>query len=282
MEAVAACPLCGEAKQVEVVSYPELSFARCVGCSLVYKRAQRSSLGRGYESAYFEQGGARYLERFEHRVRKCRNQLLAALEFAPTAADLLDVGCSTGYVLEAGRRLGLRAVGADTSEFAVRTCRERGYAAEVGQLTALPFADASFDVVTAKHTLEHSAQPLQALRELRRVLRPGGVVFLIVPDVEYWKETVLRRSGSYYRPDRLGWQHAVYYSDATLARACAAAGLAPVHAGKAIYRSRLARGPRATWEGLRVAGVKLWNETARALHLRREIQLIARRAPERS
>lgn len=271
------CPLCGALEQADVASFPELSFSRCVGCSLVYKRAQAASLNRGYEARYFIDGRAQYLKRWGHRVRKCKNQLLAALQFVPHARDGLDVGCSMGYVLEAGSQLGLRMVGVDTSAFAVKICADRGFNARLGELVKLPFADQSFDVVTAKHTLEHTPFALEALAELKRVLRPGGVVFLVVPDVDYWKGLLMPRRGSYYRPDRLGWQHSIYYSDRTLAEACTKVGLVPAHSGKAVYRKTLAVGARAGWELARVAAVKLWNSTARALHLRREIQLIARR-----
>ena len=271
------CPLCGETAAAPLVSFAELSFVRCGGCAVVYKRAQAEGLGQRYERAYFEEGSARYTRRWEHRVAKCRRQLLACLEFVPAARDVLDLGCSVGYVLEAAKRLGLRGAGVDLSAFAVEACTKRGFEAHVGPLEALPVGDASFDVVTAKHTLEHTERPLEALAEIRRVLRPGGVAFLVVPDAAYWKRYVMPRRGGYFRPDRAGWQHHVYYAEAHLADACRRAGLAPLRAGKAIYRRRLARGAGAIWEPLRFAALAAWTGAAGALHLRREIQLVARR-----
>jgi SAM-dependent methyltransferase len=272
---VPACPLCGAAAHAEVVRFAELAFVRCAGCGLLYKREQVADLGRGYEAAYFERGGAAYLRRWAHRVRTCRRQLLAALEYAPRATTVLDVGCSAGYLLEAARTLGLAAAGVDASHYAVDLCRQRGFRAEVGALEALPFPDGTFDVVTAKHTLEHTSAPLQALAEMRRVLQPGGVVFLVVPDASHWLLGWFPRRGSAFRPDRLGWQHAVYYSDQTLAAACRRAGLEPVLAGKAVFRSRLAAGWRRPWELARWWFLVAWTRAARALRLRREIQLMA-------
>ncbi len=272
------CPLCGTAGARPLVAFPELAFGCCPACALVYKTHQRPGLGEGYGEGYFVAGRAKYVKRWGHRVRKCRNQLLVALEFAPHARDVLDLGCSVGYVLEAARRVGLRGVGLDTSPFAVQACRERGYEAQEGTLEALPFADGSFDVVTAKHVLEHTERPLPSLAEIRRVLRPGGVLLVIVPDADHWKRHLLLRRGGFFRPERAGWQHHVYYEDRHLADACARAGLEPRHAGKAILRRRLARGLGALWEPLRFAALRLWVATARALHLRRELQLIARKA----
>ena len=274
-----ACPVCGAPGATELVRFPELAFGTCAGCGLIYKRAQRPGLGAGYDADYFAHGSARYTRRWAHRVRKCARQLLAAQEYAPAAGTVLDVGCSVGYVLEAGRRLGLAPTGVDPAAFAVEACRDRGLAAEVGTLETLPFDEGRFDLVTAKHTLEHLADPLAGLREIRRVLSPGGVALLVVPDADYWKRFLMPRRGGFFRPDRAGWQHHVYFTDRHLADACRRAGLTPVKAGKAVFRRRLARGPRWLYEAARWGVVAAWNGTARRLHLRREIQLIARRPP---
>jgi SAM-dependent methyltransferase len=263
---VPACPLCGDAAHAEVVRSAELAVVRCAGCGLLYKREQVADLGRGSEAPYLERGGAAsLLRRWAHRVRTGRRQLLAALEYAPQASTVLDVGCSAGHGLEAARTLGLAAAGVDPSHHAVDLCRQRGFRAEVGVLEALPFPDGTFDVVLVVHTLEHTSAPAQALAELRRVLRPGGVVLLVVPDASPW---------------RSGWQHAVYFSDDTLAAACRRAGLEPVLAGKAVFRGRLAGGWRRPWELARWWFLVAWTRAAKALRLRREIQIIAVRPDE--
>jgi ubiquinone/menaquinone biosynthesis C-methylase UbiE len=272
---LARCPVCEAEGSAPVIAFPELAFVRCAACGLIYKREQVPQLGHGYEEEYFRTNRAKYLERWDHRVRKCRNQLLACLEYAPHARDVLDIGCSAGYVLEAARTLGLTPAGVDCSTFAVQLCRERGYRAELGDLTQLPLPDASFDIVTLKHTLEHVQHPMRGLREISRVLRPGGVAFLIVPDAAYYKIILMPRRGRSFRPNRRGWQHHVYFYERNLAEAARLAGLVPLKAGKDIFRRRLARGPRAAWERLRHLWLLLWVATCRATHLRREIQLIA-------
>ena len=225
------CPVCEAAESTAVIAFPELAFVRCRGCGLIYKREQVPELGVGYEEEYFRFNRAKYLERWDHRVRKCRRQLLVCLEYAPHARDVLDVGCSAGYVLEAGKSLGLEATGLDCSRFAVQLCRERGYRAELGDLTRIPLPDQSFDIVTLKHTLEHVRHPMRGLREIARVLRPGGVAFLIVPDAAYYKIVLMPRRGRSFRPNRRGWQHHVYFYERNLAEASRLAGLTPLKAG---------------------------------------------------
>jgi SAM-dependent methyltransferase len=168
-------------------------------------------------------------------------------------------------------------MGLDASKFAVGLCRERGYRAEVGSLTEMPFMDASFDIVTLKHTLEHVREPMRGLGEIARVLRPGGVGFVIVPDAAYYKIIVMPRRGRSFRPDRRGWQHHVYFYERNLADACARSGLLPAKEGKDILRRRLARGARTPWEWARYAFLLAWVWTCRVTHLRREIQIIARK-----
>ncbi|MBN1208884.1 MAG: class I SAM-dependent methyltransferase [Myxococcaceae bacterium] len=272
---LASCPVCGATEASEVITFPELRFGRCAGCGLIYKQEQRPGLGEGYEEKYFRFNRAGYLQRWDHRVRKCRRQLLASLEFAPHARSLLDVGCSAGYVLAAAKSLGLAEMGLDLSEFAVQLCRERGFQAERGSLTQMPFADASFDIVTAKHTLEHVESPMDGLREIHRVLRPGGVAFLVVPDAAYYKIPLMPRRGRSFRPDRRGWQHHVYFYEHNLADACTRVGLTPLKAGKDIFRRRLARGPRAAWEYARYAFLLGWVHGSRVTRMRRELQLIS-------
>jgi SAM-dependent methyltransferase len=75
-----------------------------------------------------------------------------------------------------------KAQGVDIDEEAVGYCRERGLLdVRLGALEKLPFADASFDLVTALDVVEHLDDDLAALREIGRVLRPGGQLLMTVP-----------------------------------------------------------------------------------------------------
>ncbi len=94
---------------------------------------------------------------------------------------ILDVGCGTGANLEMLARFG-DAEGVDVSPEALTFCRERGLDnVRQGEAERLPFADDSFDLITALDVVEHLDDDAAGLREMRRVLRPGGRALLFVP-----------------------------------------------------------------------------------------------------
>ena len=98
--------------------------------------------------------------------------------------SVLDIGCGLGGKTVAYAEAGARVTGVDISEDniarSVAFARSRGVEAvfTAGDAERLPFAEGTFDAIIANDSLEHFADPAGALRELARVLRPGGSIFL--------------------------------------------------------------------------------------------------------
>jgi demethylmenaquinone methyltransferase / 2-methoxy-6-polyprenyl-1,4-benzoquinol methylase len=97
--------------------------------------------------------------------------------------SVLDVACGTGAVaLELRRRLGCRVVGVDQSEEMLAVARRR-VSDEVeliqARAEALPFEDGGFDGLTFTYLLRYVDDPAATMRELARVVRPGGVVAML-------------------------------------------------------------------------------------------------------
>jgi ubiquinone/menaquinone biosynthesis C-methylase UbiE len=134
--------------------------------------------------------------------------------------SVLDVGCGPGIdMFEMARIIGAegRLVGVDASEFMVAEARRRAkdfvfpITFEVGDVYALPFPDRSFDVCCAQRVLEHLDEPVRALSEMKRVVRPGGrigvfdfdwdTIIIDHPD----KETTRMIVRSYSDSLRNGW-----------------------------------------------------------------------------
>ncbi|HAF16047.1 MAG TPA: hypothetical protein DHU55_10890 [Blastocatellia bacterium] len=95
--------------------------------------------------------------------------------------NILDVGCGTGANLEMLAQFG-EARGVDVSAEALSFCRARGLEnVKQGAAEALPYEDNSFDLVTGLDVVEHLDDDLAGLKEMRRVVRPGGHALLFVP-----------------------------------------------------------------------------------------------------
>jgi SAM-dependent methyltransferase len=107
----------------------------------------------------------------------------------PEAPAIIDVGCGTGATAAALQRFGT-VTGVDMSPLALEFCRRRGLQGlRQGIAEALPVDDASADVIVATDILEHLDDDLVALREFRRVLRPGGHAVITVPAYQkLWSE----------------------------------------------------------------------------------------------
>jgi SAM-dependent methyltransferase len=143
---------------------------------------------------------------------------IAALGLAADAR-ILDIGTSTGTNLRMLSELGYRRVtGLDLSEEAIRFCAEKGLGpVRRGDVCDLPFADASFDLVLATDIIEHVEDDGRALREIARILAPGGKALLTVPAFpSLWglQDTIARHRRRYRMRPLLG--------------AVGAAGLAPL------------------------------------------------------
>jgi SAM-dependent methyltransferase len=114
------------------------------------------------------------------------------------------------------RRYG-EVTGLDVDHEYVAYCRKRGFERVLcGSGYELPFADGSFDVVALFDTMEHIPDDRRALEECKRVLRPGGIVFVSVPAYQFlWSQN-----------DRIA-HHFRRYTAGRLRRVVGAAGLAP-------------------------------------------------------
>jgi SAM-dependent methyltransferase len=116
--------------------------------------------------------------------------------FSLTEAHCLEVGCGRGALSDIVKRY----VGVDLSEVAGRALRKHFV---VASATELPFADGAFDAAWTITTLEHVSEPEKALRELRRVVRDGGLLYV----APAWFCRTWAAEGCAVRPYRdLGWR----------------------------------------------------------------------------
>jgi len=95
---------------------------------------------------------------------------------------LLDVGCGNGRFLRTMRSLGWMVDGVEFSDDGVRVCRKAELPVHHGDLASAAFPDAHFDVITVRHVIEHIPEPQPFIRELARILKPGGTLIMETPN----------------------------------------------------------------------------------------------------
>jgi len=96
---------------------------------------------------------------------------------------LLEIGCGDGEFLDRMKGCGWSVEGLDFDVQAARAAGEKyGIEVKVGRLEEIAYPDNSFDAVTMKHVIEHVFDPVATLCEIRRILKPGGVVVAVTPN----------------------------------------------------------------------------------------------------
>jgi len=109
---------------------------------------------------------------------------------------VLDVGCGDGGFLYRMYLKGWSVVGLDFDKDAIEAAREQygefGLEFLQTDLTSARFSDNSFDAVTMNHVIEHVSQPTELLAEVRRVLKPGGRLVSITPNIQSWAHSLFK------------------------------------------------------------------------------------------
>lgn len=97
---------------------------------------------------------------------------------------LLDVGCGDGSFLISMKQLGWNVAGVELDRKAVSIAREKGLEIFHGSLGEAKFSNKHFDAITMNHVIEHVSDPVELLKECRRVLKPGGKLVVTTPNIK--------------------------------------------------------------------------------------------------
>lgn len=173
---------------------------------------------------------------------------------AVAGKEVLDVACGVGYGIEILAAAGAAAVtGVDLDPAAVAESKARygDHAKEIveGDIQQLPLADDSFDVVVSFETIEHVDDPAGALAQLRRVLRPDGLLIISSPNPEVYlggNEHHIHE----FRPEELAQAVGVHFANVAVYRQDAWAGstIQPENESAALDDSLRTSDPKASGE----------------------------------
>jgi len=139
-------------------------------------------------NAFYDALSEGWLSAEDHPIALLRSEntlrnpwIIKTIEEQKGLCKILDIGCGAGLLTTPLAKLGHSVSGIDSSVSSLEVARNlgKGLSAEYieGKAEALPFEDASFDVVSAMDLLEHVENPAKVIEEASRVLKPGGLFF---------------------------------------------------------------------------------------------------------
>ncbi|MDE3089834.1 MAG: class I SAM-dependent methyltransferase [Chloroflexota bacterium] len=187
---------------------------RCRVCGLVYANPRFESTV--VNESYSVVADPTYVEEREGRVLTfSRNLQPFETLVKPNSATrrLLDVGCHIGVMVELAQERGWEAWGVEPSTWASEQARARGLHVITGTLTQAGIQESYFDVVTMWDVIEHLTDPAAELRNVHRVLKPGGIFAIHTIDIESWFARLMGK--------RWPWlmeMHLYYFSPRTLGK----------------------------------------------------------------
>lgn len=164
-------------------SNESFEYVRCVCCGLVYIRIRptEDQIVRYYpENSYYTyQASEEVPSRSEYEWLARRLTTLLG-----TPGSFIDIGCGDGSFLAAMQRNGWSGVGTEVHAPTAQRLRDMGYTILSGKLRTLNLPSHSFNLVSMLEVLEHIHNPLETLQEARRLLTPGGRLFITTPNIE--------------------------------------------------------------------------------------------------
>lgn len=123
-------------------------------------------------------------ETFAEHFPKCECRWWRWMRESLPAAEgktILDIGCGPGFIGHHFAAAGCTVTGLTGAEPEIEECRRRGFRILQCDMHAIPVPAGTFDYVLASHVLEHSIAPFVMLEEIRRILKPGGLLFVNLP-----------------------------------------------------------------------------------------------------
>ncbi|MBI5562109.1 MAG: class I SAM-dependent methyltransferase [Deltaproteobacteria bacterium] len=176
------CPLCGALRERLITIQNSYRVVSCAACSFVYvnPRPDDAALARLYLQYLPDKMADPLL--WDSYMAGVFSKAADVIVKYKRAGRLLDIGCGYGFFLsEMKRRGGWELFGMDVSRTALSYASSQGHNAAQGTLDTVRHPENSFDVVTMFYVLEHVTGPVAALRAVKRILKPGGMLLLRVP-----------------------------------------------------------------------------------------------------
>lgn len=195
----ATCPICGGGQVAPLLVAPDrfhlrremYRLDRCSSCTGVWlvSPPKPEEMGRHYTEDYHKGimagGEGDIANRWKYPRRRIGQY--------KQGGAILDIGCSSGAFLSTMRGSSWELYGIDMEESTAERARgNTGAKIFVGDAVAAPFLPATFDVITSFDLLEHVYSPREFLTKVFEWLKPGGIYFAMMPNIDSWEAKLFR------------------------------------------------------------------------------------------
>ncbi|HAO79534.1 MAG TPA: hypothetical protein DCQ92_11275, partial [Verrucomicrobia subdivision 3 bacterium] len=229
-QAVKTCHVCKGARFYYLFSISDYRVVRCDDCGLMFLNPQPSDdeLTRIYDANYFlgsdtETGrqAVSEIKQATARLYLAETRRYSGLQYG----RLLEIGCGDGDFLVAAEDEGWLVTGVEYSPTACEKVRRRLKNGQVhsGELAQAQFPAEQYDLCVLSDVIEHIRDPLVFLREIHRVLKPGGTLFVATPSIDSWSARFMKQKWMEFKTE-----HLTYFDRQTLQTALAKSGFRDV------------------------------------------------------
>lgn len=225
--ALDVCPVCAGREFHPVMLVGPHPVVRCTRCHLQLTNPQPSDAelaaiyGADYVLAENDPAGEAMVLRSKRATADYYLDVLARAG-VPACGQLLEIGCGQGNFLRQAADRGFDVTGVEYSPFACERARATlGGCGRVlhGEIGLLAHETAAYDVCVLCDVIEHVRDPAAFLRDIVRLLRPGGVLLVVTPSLASWSARLLRSHWMEYKAE-----HLFYFAPDTIRRQLELAG----------------------------------------------------------
>lgn len=231
------CPICDSNSHLSFWAMRGYKLQRCSSCGMVWDPYPIDNLEAQYEKNYFRNenpkgGYANYFEGMAINRQTFTDRLKKIFIETGRKGRLLDVGCAFGDCLVEAKNLGWRNVeGLEISSYAYGLAKKRGLKVKKGSLTTVAYSPNSFDVVTYQDVIEHVVFPMSELKKVYKILKPGGWLLIVTPDVGGFWSKLLGSVWYHFKPG----EHVVYFSQESIRKALGKSGFINIKTSKTYH-----------------------------------------------
>lgn len=195
------CHLCGsdnssflfQARDCRYGCLAMFNIVKCRNCELIYlnPRPTAESMLKQYEE-YYTPNEKTDKPKPSKLSRRSLKKIFGSLWYKiggyygvseiPIKGKFLDIGCAQGDTLETARNMGADVYGVELNPKSVEICRSKGLNVQCGSVEDSGYLDNYFDTVWMSQVIEHLPSPKDSLREIRRILKPDGRLYILCPN----------------------------------------------------------------------------------------------------